>query len=81
MSVDLSFAGEERQGVAVGLRHRFVLREVDPLAAPALLHLPQRHQELDPAGVLEIEAHRQFVLGVPASSQPCGRRPRVSAAR
>ena len=30
---------------------------------PNVRNLPQRHQQLDPAGVLEIEAHRQFVLG------------------
>ena len=40
MPINGTLAGEERQGVAIGLRHRLVLREVDHLAAPALLHLP-----------------------------------------
>ncbi len=50
MSIDRTFAGEERQGVAIGLRHRFELREVDHLATPAFLDLPQRHHRRRPSG-------------------------------
>ena len=50
MPVDRALAGEERQRVAVGLRDRLILREVDHLAPPGLLNLPQRHHRRRPAG-------------------------------
>src|SRR6202007_1925587 len=50
MSVDRTLTGEDRQRVAVGLRDRFILCEVDYLAPSALLNLPQRHHRRSPAG-------------------------------
>ena len=39
------------------------LRSSVPGAEDSVRNLPQLHQELDPASVLEVEAHRQLVLG------------------
>src|SRR6201982_1897293 len=50
MPVDRTLTGEDRQRIAVGLRDRFILCEVDYLAPSALLTLPQRHHRRSPAG-------------------------------
>src|SRR3982074_3950853 len=50
MPVDRTLTSEDRQRVAVGLRDRFILREVDYLAPPGFLNLPQRHHRRRPAG-------------------------------
>ena len=59
MPVKYALSGEERQCVAVGLRHRLVLREVYDLPAPALLDLPQRHHRRRPSG-----QRRDVIAGV-----------------
>src|SRR5262249_19613469 len=50
MSIKGAFAGVEGQRVAIGLCDRFVLREVDHLAAPAFLYFPERHHGRRPSG-------------------------------